>query len=48
MGEWHYRDGFHRPFRTENIFGGRYQTLRVWLISGCAFGTKQKTTKRAK
>ena len=25
---------FHRPFRTE-IGWGRFQTLRVWLISGC-------------
>ena len=29
---------FHRPFRTA-AFLPRYQTLRVWLISGCAFGT---------
>src|SRR6202789_2735593 len=29
---------FHRPFRTAS-FLPRYQTLRVWLISGCAFGT---------
>ena len=27
-----------RPAGTENV-PGHYQTRRVWLISGCAFGT---------
>src|SRR5665213_2057862 len=31
---------FHRPFRTGFLLP-RYQTLRVWLISGCAFGTSR-------
>lgn len=29
---------FRRPFRTGFLLP-RYQTLRFWLISGCAFGT---------
>jgi hypothetical protein len=32
---------FHRPFRTGAI-PPRYQTLRIWLISGCAFGTSAR------
>ena len=30
---------FRRPFRTEHQVYG-HQTLRVWLISGCASGTR--------
>jgi hypothetical protein len=32
---------FRRPFRTGFLLP-RYQTLRVWLISGCAFGTSRR------
>src|SRR5665213_2012130 len=32
---------FRRPFRTEFILL-HYQTLRVWLMSGCAFSTRGK------
>jgi len=35
---------FRRPFRTDFLLP-RYQTLRVWLISGCAFGTIRRQIK---
>lgn len=37
---------FRRPFRTELRFEGN-QTLRVWLISGCAFSTTVGADRRA-
>jgi len=38
-------DGIQRPFRTHE-FGGRHQTLRIWLISGTAFATHAERRRR--
>jgi hypothetical protein len=40
--------GMFPPSRRDGeIFYGRYQTLRVWLISGCAFGTSKCASRLA-
>jgi hypothetical protein len=41
-GQWNCGNGIFPPsFQDGFSFLPRYQTLRVWLISGCAFGTNK-------